>query len=147
MQCNIVTSERPRYIGATMTATTRLWSLGGLDRYAIWLSGLCVVHCLASAVLLAMLSTVGGLLGNPLFHEVGLSLAIGLGAVALGRGALSHGYVLPVAVGSLGLGAMAGAMTLPHDGGGIMHGGEAFWTIIGVGILAFGHDLNRRAEN
>lgn len=127
----------------TMTATTRLWFPAGLDRYAIALSGLCVVHCLASAVLLAMLSTVGGMLLNPVFHEIGLTLAIGLGAVALGRGVLHHGYVMPVAMGSLGLGVMAGAMTLPHDGG---HA-EALWTIIGVGILAFGHDLNRRADS
>jgi hypothetical protein len=38
---------------------------------------------------------------------------------------------------------MAGAMTLPHDSGG----GETLWTIVGVGLLAFGHDLNRRAES
>lgn len=114
-----------------------------LDRIAITLSGLCVVHCLASAVLVAMLSTLGGILGDPLIHEIGLTFAIGLGAVALGRGAVQHGYLMPIAMGSLGLGVMAGAMTLPHDGG---HG-EALWTIIGVGILAFGHDLNRRAEN
>jgi MerC mercury resistance protein len=124
-----------------MTASTRLAFPLGLDRLAIALSGLCVVHCLASAVLLAMLSTVGGALLNPIFHEIGLTLAIGLGAIALGRGALQHGYIMPVAMGSLGLGIMAGAMSLPHDGAG----GEALWTIIGVGILAFGHDLNRRA--
>jgi hypothetical protein len=36
---------------------------------------------------------------------------------------------------------MAGALTLHgHDGS------EAMWTIIGVGLLAFGHDLNRRAD-
>ncbi len=124
--------------------TTRLGS-PGFDRLAILLSGLCVVHCLASAVALAMLSTVGGILVHPLVHEVGLALAIALGAFALGRGALNHGYLMPLAMGSLGLGIMAGAMTLPHDHG-LMEGGEAFWTVIGVGLLAFGHDLNRRAD-
>lgn len=117
----------------------------GLDRFAIVLSGLCVVHCVASAVLVAMLSAVGGMLVNPIFHEIGLTLAIALGAFGLGRGALQHGYLLPLAVGSLGLGMMAGAMTLPHDAE-FLEGGEALWTIIGVGILAFGHDLNRRAD-
>lgn len=124
--------------------TTRLGS-PGFDRLAILLSGLCVVHCLASAVALAMLSTVGGIIVHPLVHEVGLALAIALGAFALGRGALNHGYLMPLAMGSLGLGIMAGAMTLPHDHG-LMEGGEAFWTVIGVGLLAFGHDLNRRAD-
>ena len=125
-----------------MVATTRHQWTAGIDRIAIGVSGLCVVQCLASAVLLAMLSTVGGLLLDPIVHEIGLTLAIGLGAVALGRGILDHGYMMPAAMGALGLGVMAGAMTLPHDG----TGGEAMWTVIGVGLLALGHDLNRRAS-
>lgn len=124
------------------TDVVRRFGWAGLDRAAIALSGLCVVHCLASAVLLAMLSAAGGLLLNPLFHEIGLSIAILLGALALGRGVMEHGYVMPAAMGSFGLGIMAGAMSLPHDGG---HGAETLWTVIGVGLLAFGHDLNRRA--
>ena len=111
-----------------------------LDRWAIGLSGLCAVHCVASAVLLGLMASVGGMLLNPAFHEVGLTLAIGIGAVALGRGVLVHGYMMPSAIGSLGLGIMAGAMTLPHEGGG-----EVVWMIVGVGLLALGHDLNRRA--
>ena len=112
-----------------------------LDRLAITLSGLCLVHCLASAVLLALLSAAGSALGNPLIHEVGLTLAMMLGAVALGRGVLEHGFMMPSAVGALGLGVMAGALTLPHDGS------ESLYTIIGVGILALGHQLNRIAAD
>ena len=112
---------------------------GVLDRLAIGLSGLCLVHCLASAIFLAVLSAAGGLLLSPVFHEVGLVLAIALGAIALGRGAIEHGFLMPVAVGSLGLGVMAGALTMAHDGM------EAVYTILGVAILALGHDLNRRA--
>lgn len=123
-----------------MTATRPHWT-AGIDRIAIGLSGLCMVHCLASAVLLAMLSAAGGLLLHPLIHEIGLTVAIGLGTIALGRGIVDHGYMMPAAMGALGLGVMAGAMTLPHDGSG----GEALWTMIGVGLLALGHDLNRRA--
>ena len=122
-------------------ASLRSDSLPSLDRAAIALSGLCVVHCLATAVAMALLSAAGGLLFDPHIHEAGLVFAIALGAVALGRGVVQHGYILPVAIGALGLGIMAGAMTLPHDG----NGGEALWTIIGVAVLAFGHDLNRRA--
>lgn len=125
-----------------MTTSTRLPWVPSLDRFAIGLSGLCVVHCLATSVLIALMSTAGGLLLDPVFHEVGLTLAIGLGAVALGRGLLQHGYLMPASMGAFGLGMMAGAMTLPHDGSG----GEALWTIVGVGLLAFGHDLNRRAH-
>ena len=110
-----------------------------LDRIAITLSGICLVHCLGTAVLLALLSAAGSALGNPLIHEVGLTLAMVLGAIALGRGVIEHGFMMPGAVGALGLGVMAGALTLPHDGS------EALYTVIGVGILALGHQLNRIA--
>jgi hypothetical protein len=114
-------------------------SQGKLDRWAIGLSGLCLAHCLASAVIVAVLASAGGLLLHPLIHEVGLVLAMLLGAVALGKGVLEHGYAMPAWVGSLGLGVMAGALTLPHDGS------EVIYTILGVLIVALGHDLNRRA--
>lgn len=112
----------------------------GVDRLAIGVSGLCAVHCLASAVLVALAASAGGLLLNPIFHEVGLVIAIALGAIAMGRGVIEHGYMMPASVGSLGLGVMAGAISLPHDGSG-----ETLFTLIGVGLLALGHDLNRRA--
>jgi hypothetical protein len=110
-----------------------------IDRLAIGLSGLCLVHCVASAVLVAVLASAGGVLLHPAFHEVGLTLAILLGMVGLGRGVVQHGFMLPAAIGSLGLGMMAGALTLGHDGG------ETLYSILGVGMLALGHDLNRRA--
>jgi hypothetical protein len=112
-----------------------------LDRWAIGLSGLCLAHCLASAVLVALLASAGGMLLHPIIHEIGLVIAIGFGAMALGRGILTHGYAMPAWIGCLGLGVMAGAMALPHDGG---HA-EVVYTILGVMILALGHDLNRRA--
>jgi hypothetical protein len=114
-------------------------SSGAIDRAAIALSGLCLVHCLASAVLLAVLASAGGLLLSPVIHEVGLVLAILFGMVALGRGIVRHGFMMPASVGGLGLGVMAGALTLPHSGM------EVVYTILGVAILALGHDLNRRA--
>lgn len=114
-------------------ASTHLW-----DRLAIGLSGLCLVHCLFTTVALAALSAFGGLLGSHLIHEVGLTLAMILGAFALGRGILEHGFMMPSAIGGLGLGVMAGALTLPHGGE------ESAATIMGVLILALGHDLNRR---
>jgi len=106
------------------------------DRMAIGLSGLCVVHCLATTVALALLASAGGMLGADWIHEVGLGLAMIMGAIALGRGILEHSYTMPSAVGGLGLGVMAGALTMPHDGT------EALYTVVGVAILALGHRLN-----
>ncbi len=121
------------YIGRAMGA---ILSLPRLDRMAIGLSGLCLVHCVATAVALGLLSAAGGFLGAPIVHELGLVLAMLLGAFALGRGILEHGYMLPSAIGGLGLGVMAGALTMPHDGS------EALFTVAGVLILALGHRLN-----
>jgi len=107
-----------------------------LDRMAIGLSGICLVHCVATTVLLALVSAAGGVLGAPIVHEIGLSLAMVMGVISLGRGVLEHGYSMPSAVGGLGLGVMAGALTLPHNGT------EAVYTVVGVAILALGHRLN-----
>ena len=122
-----------------MEQTTRLATTTALDRGAIWVSGLCVVHCLATTVFVALMASAGGILFDEHIHEGGLAIAIVLGAVALGRGIWSHGYMMPSAVGALGLGVMAGALALPHNGA------ETLYTLIGVGLLALGHDLNRRA--
>lgn len=110
-----------------------------LDRMAIGLSGLCLVHCLATSVLLAVLASAGSVLGADWIHEVGLLLAMAMGGIALGKGIFDHGYTMPSAVGGLGLGVMAGALTLPHNGT------EAVYTMVGVGILALGHRLNHIA--
>ena len=74
-----------------------------LDRLAMGLSGLCAVHCVATVVLLGVVASAGGLLGKPIIHEVGLSLAMIIGAIALGRGVREHGFLLPSAVGTVGL--------------------------------------------
>ncbi|MHA6723398.1 MerC domain-containing protein [Sphingomonas sp. RS2018] len=122
-----------------MEQSNRLRRTFGLDRIAIGLSGLCLVHCLATAVLIAVASAAGGLLLDPHFHEIGLAVAIPLGAIALGRGIWTHGYMMPSAIGALGLGMMAGALTLQHSDV------EVLYTIVGVATLALGHELNRRA--
>ena len=108
-----------------------------VDNAAIALSGLCLVHCVATALIIGTVSSLGGLLGNPLIHEGGLAIAIVLGAFALGRGIMVHQRFLPPSIGGLGLGMMAGALNLPHGSG------EVVATILGVSLLALGHLLNR----
>ena len=96
-----------------------LTSLSG-DQLTMALSGLCLVHCLASAVFFASIASVGGALLNPVFHEVGLIVAIGFALVMLVSGVLSHGYMMPFGVGCFGLGVMAGALFQPPDGSGVV---------------------------
>ncbi len=118
-----------------------LTSLSG-DQLAIGLSGLCLVHCLVTTIFVASIASVGGVIfDNHLFHEIGLVIAIGFALVTLVAGVLSHNYMMPFAVGCFGLGMMAGALSRPHDGS------EVLATMIGVAVVALGHDLNRRARS
>ena len=119
-------------------ANWRDWRWDGLG---LGVAGLCLMHCLATSIILALFAAAGGALLHPAIHEIGLVFAIGFGILALGQGVLQHGFILPAAIGALGIGMMSGALTLPH---GTV---EVFYTVLGVGVLALGHTLNHRAAN
>lgn len=114
--------------------------IGIIDRVAIGLSGLCLVHCVATMLVVALLASAGGLLLNPLIHEIGLGVAILLGLYAFGRGFLTHRRTVPLLLGFSGLAAMGYALSLTH---GVS--GEVLFTVIGVLLVAGGHEMNRRA--
>ena len=137
-----------------MFSSTRLWTKDGLlgkdglwDRLAVAVSALCVVHCIGTLVLVALLSSAAGAWLDPAIHEVGIGIAVALGLFTLGRGVLEHGYIMPAAVGGLGLGVMMGALSVGHEAGATHGGAELVYTMLGVGILALGHDLNYRATH
>lgn len=121
---------------------------GMLDRWAIWLSGLCILHCLLGVMVFALAASAGGVLLDPIVHEVGLALAIVLGVTAIGRGILRHGNKLPLLFCGAGIAFMGFALSL-HDGldhGSLYHGGlEIAYTLVGVSLLAIGHVINRKA--
>ena len=112
-----------------------------MDRLGMAISGLCLVHCVSTAIIVSLLSTAGGWLGSPLIHEGGLVIAILFGALAQFKGIKEHGYLQPAAFGGLGLGMMAGALTIPHGDA------ELVYTLFGVSLVALGHDLNIRASS
>jgi len=149
MFCPISVATNQRNGIRVVFTTANLWSSDGLkskdglwDRIAVLISGLCLVHCISTMVFVALLSSVGGMFLNPLIHEIGIGIAIALGMFTLGRGVLD---LMPAAIGGLGLGMMMGAVTLGHGGD---HGGaEVLYTMLGVGVLALGHDLNYRATH
>jgi hypothetical protein len=117
------------------------WKKWRWDGLGLSVAGLCLLHCLVTTVLLAVLASASGLLLNPAIHETGLLLAIVLGILALGKGFRDHGLFMPATIGALGVGMMGGALTLPH---GSM---EIIWTVLGVIFLGVGHLLNHRARN
>jgi MerC mercury resistance protein len=109
------------------------------DRLAIGLSALCLVHCVASVLLVAVLASAGGALLNPAIHEVGLALAICLALLGLGRGFMAHRRAVPVAIGATGIALMSAAFFAPHGMA------EVAFTMCGVACVATAHMMNRRA--
>lgn len=111
------------------------------DRAGIFLSGLCLVHCVLGLVIVSFLGIGGGVLLAPEIHRIGLALAVAIGVLALGAGFARHGRSAPLALGALGLCLMAGALAVGH---GL---GEAILTIGGVSIVASAHLWNLRAAH
>ncbi|MEO6093254.1 MAG: MerC domain-containing protein [Novosphingobium sp.] len=110
-----------------------------LDRFAVLLSGLCALHCVAGIVLVTVLGLGGGVLGSPAIHRVGIVLAILIGLVTLGVGTLRHGRAGPPLIGACGLSLMALAIVVGHGPA------EALLTVPGVGLVALAHIRNLRA--
>lgn len=113
---------------------------GVADRIGIGIAGLCLLHCVATLLVVASLATSLGGLFDPHLHEYGLVFAIVVGAAALGQGFFRHHLLAPAAIGAAGIAIMAIALALPHGAA------EAGLTMVGVLILALGHFLNYRAS-
>jgi hypothetical protein len=111
---------------------------GKMDRVGIALSALCLVHCVSGVVLVGLLGLGGGVLLDPRIHEIGLGVAIGIGALGLGFGLARHGRRLPVVLGAGGLALMGLGLVLPH---GLP---EVLATVPGVTLLALAHIINLR---
>jgi|TARA_B100000315_G_scaffold259180_1_gene314053 hypothetical protein len=112
-----------------------------LDRIAIVLSGICLVHCLAIPLALVVLPTLGGLLfeSHELFHAFLLVLGMPISVVALVFGYRRHGHGNIVAVGTAGLCLMLlGIMHLFGDAG------EVAATVAGALVLTAAHVMNMR---
>ena len=105
------------------------------------LSGLCLVHCLGGALMLALLSSTGGLLFSHEIHAVGFVIAAPMAIFALWRGVCAHGKWAVAALGAAGLLAMAAALTRPH--GNLL---ELQLNMLGVALLASAHFVNLRSR-
>ncbi len=110
--------------------------IGRLDRMAIGLSSLCLVHCIATVMLTAVLASAGAALANPAWHEIGFTVAMLIGAVALGRGYAAHRDRAPLLIGGAGL-ALMGVGLLRAEGLP-----EIAATMAGVVLLALAHRRN-----
>ncbi len=110
-----------------------------LDRLAIGLSGLCLLHCMAGFVLLTLFALTGDWLDHRV-HIVGLVFAIPLAAVALWRGWRLHGRRDIGVMGVAGLVIMAVSLAVEH--GDLA---EMLVSMAGVLLLAIAHWRNLQA--
>lgn len=121
--------------------TTKMSS--ALDSLAIALSGLCLVHCLALPVLIALFPLLGvGLIDHESFHQVILIAVVPTTTIALGSGYIRHRYKRVAVLGIAGVAALVFAAFALHSLHA--HAMETWLTVAGGLMLAFAHVLNYR---
>jgi MerC mercury resistance protein len=106
------------------------------DRIGMVLSGLCALHCVLTLVLVASFGLGGSLLLRPEIHRGGLAIAVVVGVMAIGLGAVRHRRGAPVLIAAGGLALMALALAVGHGPA------EGAATIAGVGLVALAHWRN-----
>ena len=117
-------------------STTNFW-----DKAAVILSGLCLVHCLALPVLIAILPFVDAL-GDEHLHAELLLAVIPISVFAFVIGFRRHRSLTVVAVGVLGMAVLALGGTYVHSRYGIA--ADRAMTVAGSAILAIAHFFNSR---
>nr|WP_310524161.1 MerC domain-containing protein [Polymorphobacter sp.] len=110
-----------------------------LDKSAMTLSGLCLVHCLAGTLLLTVFAASGDWLGHNV-HFIGLLIAMPLAIIALWRGIAIHGRIGVGLLGALGIILMAASLFIAHG-----DAGELLLSVLGVSLLGLAHLWNLRA--
>lgn len=113
-----------------------------LDRSAIILSGLCLVHCLAFPILIAFLPALDNFLPRQWWvHPLILAIALPLAGAALWRGWHRHHDLRPPVLGAVGLFLLTIGI-LAGEGGPF----EIGFTVAGGLTLVAAHVLNWRLD-
>ena len=113
------------------------------DKIAIGLSSLCALHCLGLPLLWVVLPSASALnLNTEAFHVWIVFAVIPTSIYALTRGCKKHQYFHLLAIGFVGLAFLLLAIAIPHALLG--EWGEKGLTLIGAGIIAYGHFKNFR---
>lgn len=120
--------------------------MAGLDRIAVFLSGLCLVHCLALPLAFLLTPFLANWLvaSETMVHWILFGTALPVSAIAIGRGYRMHHDKPTVGLGVAGLLLMLAGVT--HVFGAA---GEAAITISGVLLLLWAHlrNLTRRHQH
>ena len=116
-------------------------SAGLLDRTAIALSGLCVLHCLAMPLVLLLLPFLGQLTEGH-FHLQMLVVVVPVSTIALSLGYRKHRRLAVLVAGAGGLLLLFVGGTWMHNEIGII--ADRATTITGSLLLASAHFYNSR---
>lgn len=115
-----------------------------LDISAISLSALCLIHCLAAGVFLAIISTlqVQNIWFGERFHGVIFVVALLVASFSLSRGWRLYHNKTALILGISGLSLMGSAL-FPT----VSHSLETIFTVTGALLLALAHGINMQAHN
>ncbi|MDE0753105.1 MAG: MerC domain-containing protein [Woeseiaceae bacterium] len=112
-----------------------------LDKVAVLLSGLCLLHCLLLPFVIAVLPFLGQI-GDDHFHQELLLFVVPVSVVALTVGFRRHGHAEVLLFGGLGLAVLIIGGTFIHEAYGAM--ADRLMTVTGSMILAGTHYRNYR---
>ena len=114
-----------------------------LDKLAIGVSTLCVLHCLFLPLFILLFPTLTlGFLGDESIHRTLLYIVIPLSMVALFLGCKKHKKNYIFSYGFSGMAVLIIAATWGHDFFG--ENGEIALTTLGALIISYAHILNQR---
>jgi len=109
---------------------------------ALFLSGLCVAHCLVLPLLVVAIPALAVVFELPdSIHVYIVALALPLSLSVLVFGAHQHKSLIPLVAGSLGLLSMTVALAAKHESA------EVTLSVIGAVILAVAHISNWRRRS
>jgi len=112
-----------------------------LDRIAISLSAICIVHCLAVPLVIAVLPlAVLGLGGDSHFHAVMLWLVVPISTAGLLMGYREHRRYGIVVAGLIGMAVVSAAAILGHVQWPLSV--EVIVSLVGSALLAWAHWTN-----
>lgn len=114
------------------------------DKLAILLSSLCVVHCIATPILIIVLPALGSLVSDnhEVFHQVLLYFVIPVGLFALYAGYRHHRRLPVFLIGLAGLVLLAVAAFVVHDMWGEV--AETIVTVFASLLIIVAHLFNFR---
>jgi hypothetical protein len=133
--------NRPNDLAVNADAATPV-PVRGLDAVALIFSGLCLVHCLALPVLIAVLPlAASSFVADERFHQWLLLGVVPTSVLALGWGWRKHRSPLVLWLGILGMSLMSYA-AFGRAINDLSTAGERWFTVVGAVGLAIGHLRN-----